>query len=112
MHELALTRTIIATAAEAARGQRVARVTLVIGALSGVSAAAVSFAFDAVAPGTALAGAALDIVEPAGHARCDECGAEFATPDLLTRCACGSYALTRLAGEELLVQSIELAEAG
>ena len=111
MHELALTCSIVETAEEAASGSRVLRVTLAIGQLSGVMTEAIRFCFDEVARGTLLDGAALDIVEPEGRARCEECGAEFATPDLLTFCACGSYRLTRLAGEEMTIRSIEIEEA-
>ena len=32
-------------------------------------------------------------------------------PDLLTHCRCGSFALTRLQGDELTIKSIELEEA-
>ena len=111
MHELALTCEIVAMAEEAAAGRHVTRVTLVIGQLSGAMTEAIRFCFDAVARGTALDGAALDIIEPEGRARCGDCGAEFATPNLLTCCGCGSFALTRLQGEELNIKSIELEEA-
>ena len=112
MHELALTCSIVETAEEAAAGRPVARVTLVIGRLSGVMTEAIRFCFEEVARGTLLDGAALDIIEPEGRARCKACGAEFATPDLLTFCRCGSFSLTRLAGEELTIRSIEVEEAG
>jgi hydrogenase nickel incorporation protein HypA/HybF len=111
MHELALTCSIVETAEEAAAGRRVARVTLVIGKLSGVVVEAIRFCFDEVARGTALDGAVLDIIEPEGRARCRSCGAEFVLPDLLTQCRCGSFALTLLQGEELTIRSIELEEA-
>ena len=111
MHELALTCSIVEMAEEAAEGRRVARVTLVIGKLSGAMTDGIRFCFDEVARGTAVEGAALAIVEPEGRARCDECGAEFATPDLLAHCRCGSFALTRTQGEELTIRSIELEEA-
>jgi hydrogenase nickel incorporation protein HypA/HybF len=111
MHELALTCSIIEMADEAAQGSRVVRLTLVIGKLAGVMTEAIRFCFDEVARGTGVEGAVLDIVEPEGRARCRGCGAEFATPDLFTACACGSFALTRLQGEELTIKSIELEEA-
>lgn len=111
MHELALTYSIIETAEEAAAGRQVARVTLVIGQLSGAMPEAIRFCFDEVARGTLLDGAALDIIEPEARARCDTCGAEFATPNLLTGCGCGSFAMTRLQGDELTIQAIELEEA-
>ena len=111
MHELALTCSIVEMADEAAQGSRVVRLTLVIGQLAGVMTEAIRFCFDEVARGTSLEGAVLDITEPEGLARCTGCGAEFATPDLFTACACGSFALTRLQGEELTIKSIELEEA-
>ena len=72
MHELALTCSIVETAEEAAAGRRVACVTLVIGRLSGVMVEAIRFCFDEVARGTSLDGAALDIIEPEGRARCED----------------------------------------
>ncbi|HTV90247.1 MAG TPA: hydrogenase maturation nickel metallochaperone HypA [Stellaceae bacterium] len=111
MHELALTCSIVEVAEDAAAGRPVARVTLVIGRLSGVMLDAIRFCFDEVARGTVLDGALLDIEEPAGRARCNACGAEFAMPDLLTPCACGSCDVTLFQGEELSIRSIELREA-
>lgn len=111
MHELALTSAIVEMAEEAAAGARVVRVTLVIGRLSGAMPEAIRFCFDEVARGTAVEGAALAIIEPEGRARCEACGAEFTTPDLLTACECGSLAMTRLAGDELTIDSIEVEEA-
>ena len=66
MHELGITRNLIAIAGEAARGRRVVRITLEIGARAGVAAEAIAFCFDAVAPGTPVEGAVLDIVPRAG----------------------------------------------
>ena len=110
MHELALTCSIVEMAGEVAQGNRVLRVTLVIGKLAGVMTEAIRFCFDAVAHGTNLEGAVLDIIEPEGRARCAACGVEFVTPDLFAACSCGSFALTRLQGDELTIKSIELEE--
>ena len=49
MHELALTREIVAIVCEAAGGRRVHKVTLEIGQLSCVMPEAIEFCFDAVA---------------------------------------------------------------
>lgn len=110
MHELGITRNIVAIVGDAANGRRVRRVTLDIGKLSGVMADAIAFCFDAVAPGTALEGATLEIRQIEGRARCNACGSEFATEALFTPCACGSRRLTRLQGEELKIKSMELEE--
>jgi hydrogenase nickel incorporation protein HypA/HybF len=111
MHELGITRNVVAIVNAAARDRRVRRVVLEIGELSGVAPDAVAFCFDVVAQGTSLDGATLDIRRIAGSARCLKCNAEFDTPSLLTPCSCGSRRLVRLHGEELNVKSIEIEEA-
>jgi hydrogenase nickel incorporation protein HypA/HybF len=108
MHELGITRNIVGIVTEAAKGRRVTRVTLEVGQLSGVMASAIAFCFDAVAQGTPLDGAALDIREIEGRARCTHCNTEFPTPTLYTPCPCGSRETVRLAGEELMIKTLEL----
>jgi len=108
MHELSISRNIVAIVGEAARGRRVRRVTLEIGKLSGVMCEALAFSFDLVAQGTAVEGAALDIREIEGRARCLQCDAELVVPDFFTVCRCGSRRLSHLSGEELNVKSIDL----
>jgi hydrogenase nickel incorporation protein HypA/HybF len=110
MHELGITRNIVAIVGEAAKGRRVRRVTLEVGKLSGVMSGAIAFCFDVVASGTALEGASLEIAEIEGRARCEICNAEFETATLLTPCPCGSRRLFRLQGEELNIKSMELME--
>jgi len=111
MHELGITRNIVAIVGDAARGRPVRRVTLEVGKLSGVMSDAIAFCFDVVAQGTALAGASLEIREIDGRARCCACGNEFETATLFTTCNCGSQQSIRLQGEELNIKSMELMEA-
>lgn len=111
MHELGIASNIVAIVADASKGRRVRRVTLEIGKLSGVMSAAVAFCFDAVAQGTAVEGAELEIREIDGLARCQSCGGEFAAETLFTPCACGSRRLVFVRGEELNVKSAEFMEA-
>jgi hydrogenase nickel incorporation protein HypA/HybF len=108
MHELGISRSIVAIVGEAAKGRRVRRVTLEIGKLSGVMREAIEFSFDVVAQGTPAAGAVLEIREIEGRARCAECGAEFMLPDFFAACVCGSRRLAFLAGEELNIKSVDL----
>jgi hydrogenase nickel incorporation protein HypA/HybF len=61
MHELALTREIVAIVCGAAHDRRVHKVTLEIGRRSGVMPEAIEFCFEAVAQGTLAAGAQLAI---------------------------------------------------
>ena len=111
MHELGITRNIVAIVGDAAKGRRVRKVTLEVGALSGIMPEAIAFCFDVVAAGTALEGATLDIRKVEGRGRCSACGAEFATATLYTPCSCGSRHIERVAGEELLIKTMELEEA-
>ena len=110
MHELGITRNIVAIVGDAAQGRPVRCVTLEIGKLSGVMKDAVAFCFDVVAQGTPLQGARLEIREIEGRARCLSCGAEFATATLFTPCTCGSRQSHRLQGEELNIKTMELEE--
>ena len=110
MHELGITRNIVAIVGDAANDQRVGRVTLEVGKLAGVMIDAIAFCFDVVAEGTSLEGATLHIVEVDGRARCNGCGGEFTMATLYTACPCGSRDIERLAGEELNIKSFEYRE--
>lgn len=110
MHELGLTRNIVAICSEHAAGARVARVTVEIGRLSAVLPDAVRFCFDVCSRGTPLENARLEIVETPGVGRCRRCGAEVALEVPYGRCACGSASLVIVGGEELKVRSLDLAD--
>ena len=111
MHELGIARNIVAIVSDAARGRKVHRVTLEVGALSGVMTDAIAFCFPVVAEGTVVEDALLDIHEIEGRARCTVCASEFAMPTLYTACPCGSRQLERLQGGELNIKTMELEEA-
>ena len=111
MHELGIARNIVAIVSDAARGRKVRRVTLEVGALSGVMTDAIAFCFPVVAEGTVVQDALLDIHEIEGRARCTVCASEFAMPTLYTACPCGSRQIERLQGGELNIKTMELEEA-
>jgi hydrogenase nickel incorporation protein HypA/HybF len=109
MHELGLTRSIVAIVSERAGSRRVRRVTLEIGELSAVMPDAIAFCFDVCSRGTVLDGAELRIDRVPGRARCRGCGTTFALPTLMTPCpACGARGPECLAGEDLLIREMEL----
>ncbi|HIC80277.1 MAG TPA: hydrogenase maturation nickel metallochaperone HypA [Kiloniellaceae bacterium] len=66
MHELGLTRNIVAIVGEHAGPRRVRRVCLAVGPLACVEREALSFCFDIVAEGTVLEGAALEFLDAEG----------------------------------------------
>jgi hydrogenase nickel incorporation protein HypA/HybF len=106
MHELSITQSIVDTIADRLGPVSVHRVRLEIGKLSGVVPDAVRFAFELVTADTTLAGATLEIVEPEGSARCRDCGAEFATAEVLPLCACGSADVQVLGGDQLRIREV------
>jgi hydrogenase nickel incorporation protein HypA/HybF len=67
VHELSITRNVVAIVSERAVGQRVTRVRLEIGRLSAVVPDSIRFCFDICAQGTPLEGAELEIMESAGQ---------------------------------------------
>jgi hydrogenase nickel incorporation protein HypA/HybF len=108
MHELALTQEMVDACSERAAGRSVRRVIVEIGALSGVLADSVRFCFPLCAEGTALEGAALEIQETCGEARCRRCERRFTVHHLYGACACGSGDLEILHGQELRLRSMEV----
>jgi hydrogenase nickel incorporation protein HypA/HybF len=109
MHELSITRNIVAIVSEHAGSRQVTRVRLQIGKLSAIMPEAIRFCFDLCAAHTVLAGARLEIDEVPGLARCDGCGVEVALDAPAGRCpACHGGALRLIGGEEMLIKEIEL----
>jgi hydrogenase nickel incorporation protein HypA/HybF len=109
MHELGIAQEIVEVVAEASRGARVTRIVVEIGKLSTVLPDALRFCFDLATRDTVAEGAALDIVEIPGRARCVACGADVALEQPFGRCACGNTDLEWLSGDELRIREMEVA---
>ena len=112
MHELSIAESVVAIASRHAAGRRVAKVELKVGHLRQVVPTALEFAFELVAQGTEVEGAELQMeVVPAAGA-CRACGAETELAEFPLHCGrCGGFDVEVTAGEELLVDSLELEEA-
>lgn len=109
MHELAITRSVVAIVSERASGQRVTRVRLEIGRLSAIMPEAIRFCFDICTRNTAAAGAALEIDEIPGRGCCNQCGQQFAVQELFGFCpGCGHAGLRLIAGQELNIKEMEI----
>ncbi|WP_305046802.1 hydrogenase maturation nickel metallochaperone HypA [Geoalkalibacter sp.] len=112
MHELGITRSIVEIAERHAREQgavRVISLTVQIGALSGVIAEAVEFAFEVCAQDSLLEGARLIIDAVPGRGRCRACGAESAMDRFTYACPhCDALALDCIQGEELRILELEV----
>jgi hydrogenase nickel incorporation protein HypA/HybF len=112
MHELSIAQALVEQVeAVAAKEQasRVARVSIVVGALSGVDPEALRAAFPLVAEGTVAGGAELEIEQVAARVSCRVCGRESAAEGFFMVCgACGSKDVELSAGRELNFKSVEL----
>ena len=111
MHELSLAASVVEIALRHAAGRRVARVQLEVGWLRQVVPSALTFSFEMVASGTLAEGAALEITNIPAQGECRRCGAVSALHAFPLQCeSCGAFDLKIVAGEELLVASLELEE--
>jgi hydrogenase nickel incorporation protein HypA/HybF len=111
VHELSLASAIAAIAADHARGRRVARVDVRVGALRQVVPDVLTFAFALVAEASELEGAELAIEHVPARLACRGCGAETRASAFPLLCgSCGSADVDVVAGDELLVESLELDE--
>ncbi|GAB4305688.1 MAG: hydrogenase maturation nickel metallochaperone HypA [Myxococcota bacterium] len=112
MHELSIAQGIVRIAmkyAELHKAERVARIDITIGALSGVESEALSFCFPFAAEGTVCEGAELGVTIEKGKGSCEKCGASVEVSDLMTVCpACGNWPLKVEGGNEMLIKSLEV----
>lgn len=108
MHEMAITQNVVDAVCEHAAGRRVHSVRVEVGGLCGVVPDSMQFCFGLATEGTVAAGARLDLDVRPGAARCRSCGEEFALPDLILLCPCGSADAEMLAGRELKILSMEV----
>ena len=109
-----LPQSLIELACEAALREgadRVAKLHLRIGQLSGVVKEALQFSFEMAAEGTLCEGAALEIEEVPIAVMCPRCDAVKMLPDGYNFCCptCGSPTSEIVAGRELDLISLELA---
>jgi len=105
MHELRIAQEIInITQREmfARKLNKISKIGLKIGALSGIDPEALSFGFEASIVDSELAGARLEIEFIPVKGRCNSCQADFEIDDFVFICPkCGSSDITVSEGEEL-----------
>jgi hydrogenase nickel incorporation protein HypA/HybF len=111
MHELSIAEAVVDVALRHARGRRVQKVELKVGHLRQVVPDSLQFAFQLVTDGTALDGAELAIEEVPARGRCRGCGTATTMTAFPLQCShCGGLDMALLAGDELLVDALELDE--
>jgi len=116
MHELGVTQRLLDLAIEHvadADGARVTDLHIAIGDLSTFCEDAVAFCWEHLARGTACDGAQLHFRRIAAELTCQDCGHAHPLQGELQPCPrCGSNRLRVTAGDDLLLESLELETAG
>jgi len=111
MHELSVAQSMMELVLEKAalnRAERVKRIDVTVGNLSGVVADSLLFCFDAIKAGTIAGGAELAIEEVSATAHCPACGADFTVGPYEFFCGKCGGPITPVGGDELFVRSIEV----
>ena len=79
--------------------------------LSGVQVDSIRFAFELLAPGTLVEGAALEIEEPPAVCVCADCNARTDLDELCLECpVCAGHDISIDGGREMLLQTIDIDE--
>lgn len=114
MHEASLAGGVLQLVEDTAQREgfsRLLALRLEAGQLAGVDVRALRFALEALAPGTLLDGARIEIDEPAGQAWCLGCSTTVALAQRGDACpACGSFHLQPTGGSELRVLDMQVAD--
>ncbi|MGA2924909.1 MAG: hydrogenase maturation nickel metallochaperone HypA [Solirubrobacteraceae bacterium] len=111
MHELSIAQAVVEIVSKHANGRRVQRVEMRIGHLRQVVPSALEFGFELLTADTPLQGAQLVIEDVAVQVHCQACGADTTLVEFPFACGeCGKWDVRVVAGEELLVDAIEVDE--
>lgn len=108
MHELALCEAVLSVAQQAADGREIVRVKVRVGQLQRVLPESWEMCWRMATMGSSAAESVSKLAEAPARIRCLSCGSEGAPRAPLDCAACGGHAITILAGEELVVEEVEL----
>jgi hydrogenase nickel incorporation protein HypA/HybF len=111
MHELGVTQSIISIAlkqAEEAQASKIAKISVVIGELSGFVPDCIEFYFDFLSKDTIAQGATLHFESVPAQVRCRNCHTTFCPQDTWDCPKCHSMNVEIVGGRELYMESIEV----
>ncbi len=112
MHELAITQNILDIVlgeAKTAQANKITRINLVIGEMTGFVGESVQFYFDQMSVGTVMEGAELTFKRVPTTGRCRDCKHEFEIKEMDWVCpSCKGNNIQLVGGNELFVESIEV----
>jgi hydrogenase nickel incorporation protein HypA/HybF len=108
MHELSICESIARAVVDHAGGRRVRSVKLRVGALRQVVPDTLAFCWEVAARGPLLEGSVLDVELVPGEVACPDCGTRSTLTRFTLRCPDCGGSVTVVAGDDLLVESIEV----
>jgi hydrogenase nickel incorporation protein HypA/HybF len=112
MHEFAVTQSMLDLVLEEAKkngADKVQKINLVLGEMSGIVGDCLQFYFEFLSKGTPAEGASLLFRNIPTQARCRECGGVFTPEEFDWSCPeCHKVSVEITAGKELYVESIEV----
>lgn len=111
MHEVGLAEKVVEIAVEQSRGRRVTEVHARVGVLMGVEPGSMELGFELAAQGTPIEGARLVLESVPALVRCRTCSADSELGGHPLQCpSCGALDVDQLAGDQLVVDAIEVAK--
>lgn len=110
MHELSICEAIATAVVQHAGGRRVHAVRLRVGALRQVVPDTLTFCWSVVGRGPLLAGSVLEIETIPGEVACGDCGTQEVLSQFVLRCRHCGGPVAVVAGEELLVTTIDVVD--
>ena len=112
MHEGSLTEDLFENVlihAREAHARRVTHVKVTIGALSDMTAEAIRFYWESMAPGSIAAQAELEFDSTPGTAMCPSCGEKFEIIEAYATCPkCGAFPVQVIGGNGVYLSSLEV----
>lgn len=112
MHELSICDAISRAVLQRAEGRRVRTVRLQVGALRQVVPDTLVFCWSLAAVDPALVGSELEIEVVPGEVECRDCGVRSRLDRFVLRCAACEGPVTVVAGEDLVVVSMDVEPSG
>jgi hydrogenase nickel incorporation protein HypA/HybF len=114
MHEYPITQQIVKLAVESAvenKATGIARISLVVGEMTGFVGDSIKMYFDAIAKGTLAEGAEIDIRYVKSKLKCTKCGEYFERQKFSFQCpCCEGQGIPTEVGKEFYIEEIEIEE--
>jgi hydrogenase nickel incorporation protein HypA/HybF len=108
LHELSICASLASIVEQHADGRAVARVHLDIGHLRQVVPDTLRYAWEVVVSGTPLAGSVLEVNHVPAVIECRQCGTRATIDVPVFRCECGCTDVEVVAGNDLVLSSLDL----